>query len=221
MIGGPTDVVVEANIVRAAVAGREAAPARNGNGDRRAALAAAARFEPMAARRRRRCRPPLHHRPAPSSRHAPWPTTRHGTRRPSRSRRRCRAVRPADTLAGLAAELSQPAQPARVTQVEPAPAPQPAATATVAPPITPTDQSLAEMAQRLEAALRRPAPRRRWRSKAAHGPRPSVEARRSAPSRAQRNRLPKAPSPAQAAAGAAAATSRKRWPVCSAVPGKT
>jgi len=69
-----------------------------------------------------------------------------------------RAVRPADTLAGLAAELSQPAPPARAPQVEPATAAPSAVTATVAPPITPTDQSLAEMAQRLEAALRRPAP---------------------------------------------------------------
>jgi hypothetical protein len=68
-----------------------------------------------------------------------------------------RAVRPADTLAGLAAELSQPAAPVRGPQVEPAPAALPAGAA-VAPPITPTDQSLAEMAQRLEAALRRPAP---------------------------------------------------------------
>src|SRR6185503_11656483 len=33
MIGGPTDVVVETNIVRAAAAGRDAAPARNGNGE--------------------------------------------------------------------------------------------------------------------------------------------------------------------------------------------
>jgi hypothetical protein len=69
-----------------------------------------------------------------------------------------RPVRPADTLADLAEDLARPTEPAaaRPAPVQPsraAPA-QPAA-ATNLPPLA-TDQSLAEMAQRLEAALRRP-----------------------------------------------------------------
>jgi hypothetical protein len=85
-----------------------------------------------------------------------------------------RPVRPADTLAGLAEELARPEQilprgahiqPPQVQppiQVQPprAQAPTPAPTismpqATPAPSLA-ADQSLAEMAQRLEAALRRP-----------------------------------------------------------------
>jgi flagellar protein FliO/FliZ len=157
MIGGPTDVVVEANIVRAAVAGREAAPARNGNGDlapRSLPLADSNQW-PLPAEAMPTAAPPPPRTvvaPRAVADDTPWHAPTEPIAPP------LRAVRPADTLAGLAAELSQPAQPARVPQVEPAPAPQPAVTATVAPPITPTDQSLAEMAQRLEAALRRPAP---------------------------------------------------------------
>jgi hypothetical protein len=76
-----------------------------------------------------------------------------------------RPVRPADTLAGLAEELARPSEPAvaRPVQVQPAQiqparvaAPQPIATASTAQPSPAADQSLAEMAQRLEAALRRP-----------------------------------------------------------------
>jgi len=70
-----------------------------------------------------------------------------------------RPVRPADTLAGLAEELARPSEPAArpVHQVQPTQptrvaAPQPSA----AQPNPAADQSLAEMAQRLEAALRRP-----------------------------------------------------------------
>jgi hypothetical protein len=71
-----------------------------------------------------------------------------------------RAVRPADTLASLAHELGRAAP-------EPQPAPRPVVVETPAPPPAPApaapqaagpDQSLAEMAQRLEAALRRPKP---------------------------------------------------------------
>jgi hypothetical protein len=71
-----------------------------------------------------------------------------------------RPVRPADTLAGLADELGRPSEPAanRGSHIQPlrtaasiAPAP------TSLPMASPAaDQSLAEMAQRLEAALRRP-----------------------------------------------------------------
>jgi len=81
-------------------------------------------------------------------------------------------VRPAETLASLAHELSrpqaEPAPPPRAVQPEPAPIPAPVAPAPAPmpapvavapqPAAPPPDQSLAEMAQRLEAALRRPAP---------------------------------------------------------------
>ena len=68
-----------------------------------------------------------------------------------------RPVRPADTLAGLADELGRPSEPApsRVQPLRTAAAFTPAPTS---PPMASpaADQSLAEMAQRLEAALRRP-----------------------------------------------------------------
>ena len=69
-----------------------------------------------------------------------------------------RASRSVDTLAGLAEELSAGVEPseasnAEILRAEPArmPADQPAINAAA-------DQNLAEMAQRLEAALRRPSP---------------------------------------------------------------
>jgi flagellar protein FliO/FliZ len=165
MIGGPTDVVVETNIVRATAAARDAAPtrdaapARNGNGDHapRSLLAdpnqwplpAEAMPAPVVVPP---ARPVVAPRPVADDKwHAPSEPIATPPAPP-------RAVRPADTLAGLAAELSQPASPARGPQGEPTTAAPSAVSATVAPPITPTDQSLAEMAQRLEAALRRPAP---------------------------------------------------------------
>jgi flagellar biogenesis protein FliO len=172
MIGGPSDVVVETNIVRgAAVATRDAPPARNG------APETMARAMPM---------PdptpwPLQPEPAPAAA---------AIQQPSRAQRlpsdeawqtppaeptvmpppipEVRPVRPADTLAGLAEELARPSEPAgRPVQVQPSQvqpsqiqparvaAPQPVA-ASAAPPSPVADQSLAEMAQRLEAALRRP-----------------------------------------------------------------
>ena len=73
-----------------------------------------------------------------------------------------RAARPAETLASLAQELSrpqpEPPQPPRIAPQELAPvAPAPAPVAVAPQPmVPPPDQSLAEMAQRLEAALRRP-----------------------------------------------------------------
>ena len=175
MIGGPSDVVVETNLVRSgAVATRDAPPARNG------APETTPRAMPM---------------PEPT----PWPLQpEHApvipapVQQPMRAQRmpaddvwqtppvepavapppvpEVRPVRPADTLAGLAEELARPSEPiaARPVQIQPtqiqpthaqparAAAPPPAATAAAAQPGPAADQSLAEMAQRLEAALRRP-----------------------------------------------------------------
>ena len=162
MIGGPSDVVVETNIVRGAAVATRDAPARNG------APETMPRAMPM---------PdptpwPLQPEPAP----APAPIQQRAPRMPSDDAWQTssaepavmpppvpevRPVRPADTLAGLAEELAGPSEPvaARPVQVQPSQiqparvaAPQPSA----AQPSPAADQSLAEMAQRLEAALRRP-----------------------------------------------------------------
>ena len=164
MIGGPTDVVVETNIVRAAAtATREPAVARNGGAESIPRVMPLPEPTPW----------PLQPEPAP----APVVSVR--AERPPRvvadepsqwqapiepvAAPAVRAARPADPLAGLAAELSrpafEPAAPARAAHPEPIhAAPQAAASGAPGAPGAPVnDQGLAEMAQRLEAALRRPA----------------------------------------------------------------
>jgi len=181
MIGGPTDVVVEANIVRAVAAPRDVALARpaaveplpraiplpeNGNGSWP--------LQPEV------ITPPPPARPAPkiepASDEAPaWPPPL----QPQADTPPAAPARPQrDTLAALADELSaRPAPPptrvrtpaparaplearAEPRVVEPRPEPR-APTVQSAPTPTPADtaaadQSLAEMAHRLEAALRKP-----------------------------------------------------------------
>ncbi len=191
MIGGPTDVVVEPNIVRAAAAPREATPTRpppaTDTLPRAVPLGEGSMWPlqpeptpaPVAAAPPRPPRPPAaeetvqwHAEPEPQSA-PPVPAPRQ--------------PRPTDPLAGLAAELSRtlpsetPApsprptrereaarqrepvrerdaarerEPVRVQQPQPQPHPAPSAEASFA---SAADQNLAEMAQRLEAALRRPA----------------------------------------------------------------
>jgi flagellar protein FliO/FliZ len=168
MIGGPTDVVVETNIVRAATAATREAPAIRTNGGGEALPRAVPLPDPT----------PWPLQPDPAPAHAPpvqaaraeraprilvddpsrWDAaTETPAAPPARG-----AARPADTLAGLASELSRPmTEPApkpRVVASEPAAAAQPAAAS--ASQGMPADQSLAEMAQRLEAALRRPTAQR-------------------------------------------------------------
>src|SRR5580704_16836873 len=149
MIGGPTDVVVEPNIVRATAAPRDVPGARpgagldtlpraiplpeNGNGswplapESTAGLRSSPRLEPLPDE-------------APPFRTIEQP-------RPQR-----------DTLNALADELStrhtQPAPPRRPIEARKPMAP-PAPPASAATD-TEGDQSLADMAQRLEAALRKP-----------------------------------------------------------------
>ncbi len=188
MIGGPNDVLVEANIVRGQ-SGRERASSVADNLTR--VLAGAASEEPNW--------PPLQPevapRPAPAPRPVPLEDSSQWALQPEQAPppalpKRPRAV---DPLAGLAAELSvRPVEPAA-----PAPRPAPAVEAprvempraeaprmetprvempratpkpVVAAPVSPapapaaapvasqpsSDQNLADMAQRLEAALRRP-----------------------------------------------------------------
>ena len=128
IIGGPSDVVVEQNIVRAATALRETGPARP-PAMPRVPLGENSMW-------------PLQPEPAPPGAPAP------------------RKARPADLLAELADELSrvpgigEPAEQRRTRRRQPAPPAGSTADAALKPA---TDQNLSEMAQRLEATLRRPA----------------------------------------------------------------
>jgi flagellar protein FliO/FliZ len=152
MIGGPTDVVVEANIVRATGArdlareparvavSPEPAPRQTPNGDGSWPLQPLS--EPTPAPRPSRS----------SATEEPWLPPEPGAR-----------ARPADNLTGLAAELSTRLNPPEVAA--PTPRSEPAPRLSVAPAVPPppaepvvppqTDHNLAEMAQQLEAALRR------------------------------------------------------------------
>jgi flagellar protein FliO/FliZ len=162
MVGGPSDIVVEPNIVRAAPAPRDVAPPRpavadmlpraiplpdsSGNGSWP--------LQPEPANAPRAAR----NEPSPEE-PAAWPLQPQAET-PQRPQR--------DTLAALAEELSPkpPAPRSRpVTAPRPNPAPQRSeprvavAQQAAADPATAADQSLAEMAHRLEAALRKPTAR--------------------------------------------------------------
>ena len=198
MIGGPTDVVVEANIVRAAAPVREPQAPRPPAADTlpRAvplgednmwplqpepapapAPAPHVELPPMPrAPQRQPSQPPVtaeeqpEWRPEPEEPSSPPPPQLAPQRRPTRAG--------ADPLAGLADEISrgQPPQPEPAPSPEPRlvrresrmprpqssmppvpPSPPPAPPQAAEPQFnSPADQNLAEMAHRLEAALRRP-----------------------------------------------------------------
>jgi hypothetical protein len=144
MIGGPTDVVVEPNIVRA-VAARGPAVA-----------------DPVV-----RQAPPMESSwpLQPSSEPAPIPAPRpyrsNATEEPWLAPEPAARSRPAESLTGLAPDLSPRINPPEVApptvRAEPAPRATPVAPPVAAEPPAPpqTDHNLAEMAQQLEAALRR------------------------------------------------------------------
>jgi len=218
IIGGPTDVVVEANIVRAVAASRDVALARpaaveplpraiplpdNGNGSWPLQPEV---ITPPPARPAPKIEPATDDSPA-------WPPLQPQADTPPAAPARPQR----DTLAALADELSaRPAPtppPSRVRTPAPAraplearaeprvvePRPEPRAPAVQAAP-TPTpadtaaaDQSLAEMAHRLEAALRKP-----------NAP---AEARASAPQPRQEPRQESRPEPRQAQPAEQAAAS--------------
>jgi flagellar protein FliO/FliZ len=213
IIGGPTDVVVEANIVRAVAASRDVALARpaaveplpraiplpdNGNGSW--PLQPEVITPPPPARPAPKIEPATDEAPA-------WPPLQpQADTPPARPQR--------DTLAALADELSArpapPPPPSRVrTQaparaplearaeprvVEPRPEPRaPAPAVQSAPTPTPADtaaadQSLAEMAHRLEAALRKPNAPAEAR---APSPQPRQEPRQTQP--AEQTAAPESP----------------------------
>lgn len=165
MIGGPTDVVVEQNIVRAAPAAPRApeAPARAAEPALRPTPTVDTGFPLQPVTETAPLPPPRPYR-APAT-EEPWHAPEPGAR-----------PRPASTensLSGLAAELSGRLAPPDVAPAAPPVAPPAArheAPRMAAPPAAPqvapqpefepgsapqTDHNLAEMAQQLEAALRR------------------------------------------------------------------
>ncbi|WP_425908832.1 flagellar biosynthetic protein FliO [Nitrobacter sp. TKz-YC02] len=156
MIGGPTDIVVEHNIVRAASPGRDQAPQRplsNVEMPRLPPLAETGWVESDGTRSdpSGHPEPPIPESPPPAR-----PPFADAPRRPIAAERR------SDPLAGFTPEpMSRTdirgARPARQEPVMPLrPAPPPAPTPSPSPSASNADQNLAEMAQRLEAALRRP-----------------------------------------------------------------
>jgi flagellar biogenesis protein FliO len=163
MIGGPTDVVVEQNIVRGATSTRDTPreptrsepariePSRSEPAARNASAADTNSWPLQPAGEPAPVTPPRPYRTAATE--EPWLPPEPGAR-----------ARPADnnSLTGLAAELSTrltPPEPAPVARNEPparpAPAPAVAAPEPVAAAQANNDHNLAEMAQQLEAALRR------------------------------------------------------------------
>ncbi|WP_291851841.1 flagellar biosynthetic protein FliO [Bradyrhizobium sp.] len=174
MIGGPTDIVVESSIVRA-TSGRDQVPRAATPGEQPPRIAPLpdvgwggepARTEPRTAEAF----------DLPAEPQMPEPPPRPASRPvfPDDVRRQPAAERRSDPLAGFAPEPPGgrvDAAPARLTRSEPmmprparalesSKAPARAAAPPPTPPPVPTpssaDQNLAEMAQRLEAALRRP-----------------------------------------------------------------
>jgi flagellar protein FliO/FliZ len=240
IIGGPTDVVVEANIVRAVAAPRDVALARpaaaeplpraiplpdNGNGSWP--------LQPEV------ITPPPPARPAPkiepASDEAPaWPPLQPQADTPPAAPARPQR----DTLAALADELSArpapPSLPSRARTQAPAraplearaeprvvePRPEPRApTVQAAPTPTPADtaaadQSLAEMAHRLEAALRKPNAPAEARTPA---PQPRQEPRQAQP--AEQTAAPEPPAPPAPPQSRAARPAEPK-PVRSAPPAK-
>jgi flagellar protein FliO/FliZ len=144
MIGGPTDLVVEPNIVRAM--GREIRePARVGPAEAGTRHAPAGEngwpLQPVGEPTAPASRP---YRPAAAT-EEPWHAPEPGGR-----------ARPGDSLTGLAAELSNrlnpPDRAPPATRMEPTPR---ASSQAAEPATAQGDHNLAEMAQQLEAALRR------------------------------------------------------------------
>jgi hypothetical protein len=160
MIGGPTDVVVETNIVRAATAATREAPAVRPNGG-----AEAPRTGPLPDLTAWPLQPEPAPAPAPAHAARPERAPRVAIDDPSRWDQQAEPhaapparmpARSSDALTGLASELSRPAEP--VGNKPRGIAPEASAAGAVPPPPA-ADHNLAEMAHRLEAALRRPAPR--------------------------------------------------------------
>jgi flagellar protein FliO/FliZ len=186
MVGGPTDVVIEPNIVRAAAASREmAAPRPLSASDTlpRAVPLGEASMWPLQPEPAPRSEPLPRAEPAPRPQRPPPPQpppppmveestqwTAAEPKLPSPPPPPARERRPRnDPLSGLAEELGRVSpspehfepSPRQAPRREPRLRPQPPSAPPSGPAAetkftSPADQNLAEMAQRLEAALRRP-----------------------------------------------------------------
>jgi flagellar protein FliO/FliZ len=181
MIGGPTDIVVEQNIVRA-IPARDQTPSRSGAGGAELTRAplpdptswsdgeAADPPEPaMPEPPPRPARPSFVdevRRPAPASERrggdlpgfaAPEPPLRPEPRlEPRGEQTAVRSARSEPLIPRPARSEAPKAPPVRNPERAAPPAPPSAAAAAASPAASSADQNLAEMAQRLEAALRRP-----------------------------------------------------------------
>jgi hypothetical protein len=223
MIGGPTDVVVEPNIVRAIAAPRDVQPARPAAAPadtlpRAVPLGEGSMWplqpHPEPAPVGSRPRPPAAEEPVQW--HEPEPAPPPMPPRPARAEPRA-----VDPLAGLAAELSRqplpepprqraPREHARMR--EPERAREPERMRAAPPPSAPADeqfasaadQNLADMAQRLEAALRRPKPAeaRAPASRPQPAPAPAPEPEPAAPAAAAPRGEEAVPAPAATAPAA-------------------
>jgi flagellar protein FliO/FliZ len=143
MIGGPTDVLVEPSIVRSG-ATRDLPPVR--------AATNGADTLPRPLPLGEGSTWPLQPQSEPALRPAGQPVAGE-EQQWTEQEPAARAPRSVDTLAGLAEELSARAEPKDAEVVRSELAAEPPVVSTAA-----ADQNLAEMAQRLEAALRRPSP---------------------------------------------------------------
>ena len=205
MIGGPTDVVVETNLIRGtAAATREAPVARNGAAETLPRTAPPADPTPW----------PLQPEPVPlqqSVRNARaaaddiWDTPAEPAAAPAPPVPDVRPVRPADTLAGLADEIARPAaeitvtrgvavqngqggQGAQVQQCAPRRRhcpPQPPSRRQIRPPIRASPRWRSVSKQPFAGRWRR-----RWSPKPSASPPPSMSKplRRKAPPQPRRNR---------------------------------
>jgi flagellar protein FliO/FliZ len=153
MIGGPTDVVVEPNIVRAVAVGtREAPPRSSAEAPARSAATDTTLWPPL--QPESPPRPPRQPPEEPVAR-PPQQQPQAQPLQPQAEAAAARVTHAADHLAGLAAELGRTA-----TQSDKENAPLPPREPKRAPQVVPVSQAtavdpnLTEMAQRLEAALR-------------------------------------------------------------------
>jgi hypothetical protein len=169
MTGGPSDVVIETNIVRASAVARESAPARAADALPRAVpLAEGGAWPPQAEPVARPSRAAAREQADEDAVVAPAPVEagprlvaeRESAREIAREKRDgALRAQSSDRIPALTADLS-------LSRTEPQAAPPPRRGAEArrappqpVPPITPTEeQNLAEMAQRLESALQRPRP---------------------------------------------------------------
>ncbi len=217
MIGGPTDIVVEANIVRGQNA-RDTASSRTSPAETLPRAVPTVEEQPWPSQQEPAQRPTrAATRPTPLEDAAAWSLQPEQSPpvAPAASPAQPKRSRASDTLAGLAAELNvRPAEPAAPALPPAAPRPAPAAEALRAarPALAPAasasaDQNLADMASRLEAALKRPA--------ATAAPRPAMSAPRSAPVVAV---VPPAPPKAPEAAPVVPAPAAEKAPEPAAAP---